>query len=113
LKVINETREKVLIENGHLADNLWTRFKGLMGVKKLEEGHGLIILPCNGVHCFFMSIPIDVLYVTRENTIEGMDKEMQPWHVGGIHGKARYVVELPAGAIERSGTQVGDRLILT
>jgi uncharacterized membrane protein (UPF0127 family) len=57
-----------------------------------------------------MSIPIDVIYLDRDNRIVGVDKEMRPWRIGGIYRGAKRVLELPAGIIEQSGTAVGDRL---
>jgi uncharacterized membrane protein (UPF0127 family) len=65
LRVENQTRGVVLVERGRVADNFWTRFRGLIGVRNLPPGDGLAIVPCNGVHCMFMSIPIDVVYVDR------------------------------------------------
>jgi uncharacterized membrane protein (UPF0127 family) len=99
-----------MVERGRVATNFWTRFKGLIGVRHLPPGDGMAIVPCNGVHCMFMSIPIDVLYVDREDRIVALDREMKPWAVGRPHRGARYVIELPAGMIARTGTQVGDQL---
>jgi uncharacterized membrane protein (UPF0127 family) len=110
LHVVNETRGTTLIERGRVANNAWTRFKGLIGVRELPQGDGLAIIPCNGVHCMFMSIPIDVVYVDRDHRITAFDPVMKPWAVGRVHRDAQYVIELPAGTIERTGTQVGDQL---
>ena len=113
LHVENLTRGVTLVDRGRVADNFWTRMKGLIGVRGLPEGDGLLITPCNGVHCMFMSIPIDVLYVSPDDRVVSMDPEMKPWAVGRIYKGVRYVVELPAGAIARTGTAVGDALRVT
>jgi uncharacterized membrane protein (UPF0127 family) len=110
LHVENQTRSTILVESGRVANNIWTRFKGLIGVRDLPQGDGLAIIPCNGVHCMFMSIPIDVVYVDRDDRITALDPVMKPWAVGRMHRNAQYVIELPAGTIERTGTQVGDQL---
>ncbi len=110
LTVHNLTRDITLVARGRVADNFWTRLRGLIGVRHLPEGDGLAIIPCSGVHCMFMSIPIDVLYVDREHRVVGLDEEMKPWAVGRPRRGAHYVIELPAGTIARTGTQVGDRL---
>ena len=65
LHIKNVTKNTVIVDQGRVADNSWTRFIGLIGVKELPEGYGLLIDPCKGVHCMFMSIPIDVLYVDQ------------------------------------------------
>jgi hypothetical protein len=113
LRVENSTRNCVLVERGRTADNVWTRFKGLIGVRHLPAGDGLAIIPCNGVHCMFMSIPIDVVYVSADDRVVALDPEMKPWAVGRFQRGARYVIELPAGTIRDSGTVVGDQLRVT
>lgn len=113
LRVENSTRNCVLVERGRTADNVWTRFKGLIGVRHLPAGDGLAIIPCNGVHCMFMSIPIDVVYVSADDRVVALDPEMKPWSVGRFRRGAHYVIELPAGTIRDSGTVVGDQLRVT
>ncbi len=110
LKVENTDQNRTLIDGGRVADNRWTRLKGLIGTKELPEGDGLLIKPCKGVHCMFMSIPIDVLYVNQDDVVVGLDEDMQPNAFGKMHRDSRYVIELPSGTIERTGTQVGHRL---
>lgn len=110
ITVYNQDRDCHLVVQGRAANNFWSRSKGLIGANPLEEGEGLLIEPCNSVHCFFMSFPIDVVYMNRENQVIGLDREMKPWRVGKVHWRARSVIELPAGTLQRTGTSVGDRL---
>jgi hypothetical protein len=84
--------------------------RGLIGVRHLEDGDGMAIIPSNGVHCMFMSIPIDVIYVDREDRVVDVDANMKPWAIGRPRRAARYVIELPAGMAGRTGTQAGDQL---
>jgi uncharacterized membrane protein (UPF0127 family) len=112
-QIRNLTRDTVLVAKGRIADNRWTRLKGLVGVKHLSDGDGLLIKPCKGVHCMFMSIPIDVVYVDRDDRIVGLDENMAPWQVGRIYISSRYAVEMPAGTIARTGTRVGDALVVS
>ncbi len=110
LRVNNLTRDAVLVEQGRVANTVWTRFKGLIGVRELAKGEGLAIIPCNEVHCMFMSISIDVLYVSADHRVVALDPEMQPWTIGRFYRGAHYVIELPAGVIKHTGTAVGDQL---
>ena len=111
LRVANMTRgNQLLVERGRVANNYWTRLRGLIGVRQFAAGDGMAIVPCSGVHCMFMSIPIDVVYVDRADRVAALDPEMKPWAVGRPRKGARYVIELPAGTITRTGTQVGDQL---
>lgn len=113
LYVENVTRGVSLIESGRVANNRWTRLKGLIGVRSLEPGDGLAIMPYNGVHCLFMSMPIDVVYVSADHRVVDIDPTMQPWTVGRVRRGVRYVLELPAGHCARTGTVAGDQLRVT
>lgn len=110
LHVENATRGTVLMDKGRLAANPWTRLRGLIGVRALDDGEGLLIRPCKGVHCMFMSIPIDVIYVDENDQVVDLDPHMKPWAVGRPRRRSRYVIELPAGAIARTHTAIGDQL---
>ena len=113
VKIDNLTSNQTLMEHGRLAANPWTRLRGLIGVRQLENGDGLLIKPCHGVHCMFMSIPIDVVYVDSKHRVVATDQAMQPWAVGKIYRQSAYVVELPVGAIAATGTKAGDQLAVT
>lgn len=110
LHVNNLSKSVTLVDQGRVANNRWTRLKGLIGVKSLPPGDGLLITPCRGVHCMFMSIPIDVLYVDGADRVVAVDADMQPNAIGRPKPDSRYVIELPAGTVARTGTGVGDQL---
>lgn len=112
LRIYNQNRQCDLVVRGQAATNFWTRGKGLIGSPPLGEGEGLLIQPCNSVHCFFMSFPIDVLYVDKEFRVVDMDHTMRPWQMGKIRWKSHAVIELPAGTLQRTGTAVGDQLVV-
>ena len=97
--VDNATRQVTLMDEGRMAANSWTRLRGLIGVKELTTGEGLLIKPCHGVHCMFMSIPIDVVYADSEDRVVAVDRAMKPWRIGKIYSKSAYVIELPAGSV--------------
>ncbi len=110
LQVKNQTQDLVLVHEGRVAKNSFTRLRGLIGVRELSQGDGLLITPCKGVHCMFMSIPIDVLYVDKNDKVIAMDHGMRPWSFGRLRRSSRYVIELPAGLLAATGTNVGDQL---
>ena len=110
LQVENITRTKALVTKGRVAANFFTRLRGLVGVRELAAGDGLLITPCNQVHCMFMSIPIDVIYVGSDDRILAIDPGMKPWSMGRMVRGAKSVLELPAGTAEATGTAIGDQL---
>ena len=107
---MNETRGKLLATRADEARGFYARFKGLMGQRTLPMGAGLHISPCNSIHTFFMRIPIDALFLDAQRVVLRIHPALPPWRTTSIVWKARSVLELPAGVVAASGTQIGDRL---
>ena len=110
IKVVNLTRSQTLVAYGEVADGLIGRLRGLIGRAALETGQGLLIIPCRSIHMFFMTFPIDVLYVNSDLEIVAVDHAIKPWQVGRPQPRASFVLELPAGTAGATGTQIGDHL---
>lgn len=59
----------------------------------------------------FMRFPIDAVFVDRARRVVKARADLRPWTFAvGARGAAE-VLELPAGTIARTGTQVGDDLV--
>lgn len=108
-QVINETRRTVVCETTEMADNAWTRLRGLLGRSGIEPGHGMIIAPAGSIHSAFMRFRFDAIFLDREMVIVGLAAEIPPWRVRGAKG-AKRTLELAAGQIDARGLQVGDAL---
>ncbi|WP_457577939.1 DUF192 domain-containing protein [Desulfomarina sp.] len=93
-------------------ESCFERIRGLLGTASLEEGHGLLIKPCNSIHTFFMKIPIDVLFLDREDKVIRIKSHMKPGRLSTCL-QASSVLELMAGQVHISGIQQGDRLTWT
>jgi len=121
IRLINQTRGSVLCEHCAVANNPFTRIKGLLGRKSLAMDEGLLITPCPSVHMIGMKFAIDVLFLTRENVATDWVENLPP----GFHfyvakpridendatfGKPFAALELPAGAIAQSGVRLGDEI---
>lgn len=91
------------------ARTFWQRFRGLMGVTCLKEEEGLWFENCSSIHCFFMKIPIDVVYCDKQHRIVGIET-VHPWKIGHRYKGARHILEVGAGAA--SHLQVGDVLVI-
>ena len=79
----------------------------------LPGGTGLVIDPCSSIHTMWMRFAIDVLYVDDDGHITRADRGMKPWRFGPLFARGKYVIELPPGNIEATGTECGDRITLT
>jgi len=110
VSVCNLTRHQVLAERAAQANTFWTRFRGLLGRDGLESGEGLVIEPCNSVHMFGMRFAIDVLHLDRSGTVVRILPELRPGRIGPLVWRSHTVVELPAGTVAASGTQLGDQI---
>lgn len=112
VRVLNATRGAALAERCGEARSFFARGRGLMGHPGLAPGEGLLIDPCSSVHSFFMRFPIDVVFADKAHTVVGLTHAMAPNRPYAGAWRARYVVELPAGTIAATGTQLGDLLSL-
>ena len=115
VRLINSTRDTVLCERCGVADNMFTRGRGLLGKSSLPQGEGLLLIPGSSIHMFGMKFALDVIFLTRENIVTDFVEDIGR---GKVHvaksqqGKAYAAVELAVGAIARSGTQIGDQLVI-
>lgn len=112
MQVHNRTRDQPLITHGELAETFWKRLRGLMGRSSLQEGEGLVLKGDKSIHSFFMKFPIDVVYADRGGRVVGLDPSMAPSRIGPIVWRAAYILELPAGVIQATGTCIGDQLMI-
>ncbi len=107
--VRNLTRGAVLADRAEVADTSRKRRTGLLGRSSLQKGEGLWIVPCEAVHTFGMKFPIDVLFLDRKLKVLKVRKHMVRRRISACW-RARSVLELPAGAAQETGTEVGDQL---
>jgi uncharacterized membrane protein (UPF0127 family) len=113
VRVRNVTKDKLLADRADEARTFATRFIGLMGKSDLPFGAGLHIVPCNGIHTFFMRIAIDALFLDRELKVVKLFPSLPPWRATNVYFTAHSVLELPSGTVAASGTAEGDQLELT
>ena len=101
----------VVCERCVLADNPWTRLKGLLGRRGLEDGEGLLIRPTGSIHMFFMRFAIDAVFLDKELRVLKVSPDLKPWRMAAKKG-AKQVLEIGAGEAARRGVEPGQRLVL-
>ena len=109
LTAINLTRDVRLTECGRVADTFGTRLVGLLRDKMLAAGDGLWILPCNSIHSIGMHFVFDAVFLDKELRVVHLVREMKPWRLSKMILSAHSVLELPAGLISRTATEMGDQ----
>jgi uncharacterized membrane protein (UPF0127 family) len=93
-----------------MADSSLRRLVGLLGKRSLQPGQGLFIVPSQAIHTVGMAFPIDVVFVDKQYGVVGVREAVRPFRITRVFWKALGVLELPAGTISGSRTEVGDQL---
>ena len=109
--ITNVTQNTIIASDAVLAKTFFVRLKGLLGTKKLDTGKGLVIRPCCSIHTVGMNYDIDVVFVGSDDNVLKVVGNM-PANRFALCRKSSYVIELPAGTIEATGTTVGDKISL-
>jgi len=107
---LDETSRTVVAERVMRADTFVSRLVGLLGRDGLQDSEALWISPCKGIHTMGMTFPIDVLFLGRDMKVVALRENVAPWRATRFFKSATSVLELPAGAIRRSGVAVGDQM---
>lgn len=107
MKMVHEKSQEIIFEDIYQAEGFFKKAKGLIGTKRLKQP--LLIPSCNWIHTFFMSIPIDVIYLNKEGVVKHIDHKIKPWRLPLPVLSANYVVETNAGAAEEKKIAIGDK----
>ena len=96
-----------------VANTFYGRFKGLMGRKEIKEDEGLLLWPCNAIHTFFMKFNIDAVFLSKDNHIINIIKDIPPWSLWPpVRGSSK-VLELKVGTADRLAIKRGEKLLFT
>lgn len=112
VRIQNITRASVVARHAGLADTPFRRLFGMMGRTDWGRTDGLVIRPCSAIHTLFMRMSIDVLLIGPANDVLEIAPGHRPWRLGPVAWRARWVLELPTGAIADSSTRLDDRVAL-
>jgi hypothetical protein len=108
--VRNFTRERIIGDDVRVADRFFPRMMGLLRTDGLEEGEGLWIHPCSSIHSIGMRFEFDALFLGPGMKVVGRYERFRRNRISRVFWNARGVLELPAGTIERTGTEDGDEI---
>lgn len=86
------------------------RARGLLGRPALSSDEALWIEPCNSIHTFGMTYPIDVIFLDRSGKVLRVVDELKPWRIARVWS-ARSVVELGAGRLRERNIEIGSCLV--
>jgi len=113
VRVTNATQRTVIAERARVARGLIEVVLGLHLLPKLQPGEGLLLPGATMIDTTFMGYAIDLVFINRSQRVTRLVSRLQPWRmVAGANG-GRDCLELPAGALEGTGTQRVDQLEMT
>ena len=117
LKLVRGNDHAVVTSNAIVADQFFTRLKGLIGKKSFQDGEGMLFPKCNDIHMWMMSIPIDVVFLKKQSPeswlILSLKSSLKPWKPLPVACfKADDTLELPAGTIDRLNLKTGEVLCI-
>ena len=110
VRAINSTRGTVLGDRVRVAETALSRIVGLLGEREILPGDGLLIVPCQSIHTWGMSFPIDVVVLDGQWNVLAVRRRMRKFRMTRVYWKAAAVLELPPGVLDSSWTEVGDSL---
>jgi uncharacterized protein len=120
---VQSLKNRALIaDKCHVAESFIDRLRGLIGRTGLEPGEGMLFPRCNDIHMWFMSIPIDVVFLRERRLADGSvswqvtsaHEDVRPWKPLPLRdGEASETLELPAGTIRRCGIAAGDEVCIS
>jgi uncharacterized protein len=123
LVIRNRTRGSLLAERAGVAGTSWSRLVGLLNRSSLAMGEALWIIPTAAIHTVGMRFPIDVLFLgalresgppggtpRRACQVRRVYERLPPWRMTRYVWGSESVLELPAGVVAATRTEVGDEL---
>lgn len=108
MRAVNVTRGTVVAQEVELARDFWSRLRGLIGRPSLPPGCGLWLEPCDQIHTFWMAFAIDAAFLAPDGRVLAAMANLAPGRAWPRVAGARACLELPAGTLAATGTQVED-----
>jgi uncharacterized membrane protein (UPF0127 family) len=110
MRSLNQRNNKLLASDVVVADTVFRRMKGLLGRDNLLPGEAMWLRPCKWLHTVGMKFHVDILFLDEDNTVIDAEEDIPPNRFSAFILKSGSAVELPAGTIALTETQVGDRI---
>jgi uncharacterized membrane protein (UPF0127 family) len=112
LRLVHPASETVLAERLEKPRTFVGRGLGLMFRRSLPAGTAMWIVPCSGIHTFFMRFPIDVVFLDRRQRVVRIYPSLRRRRLVPLVLGAHSVVELAAGTLGDLALSKGDQLAI-
>lgn len=111
--------QRIIAEKTIVAERFFVRMKGLMGVRHLEQGTGMLFPRCKSVHMWGMSTSLDIVFLrwnaeASQYEVTSTHENIKPWKLFPLTDwRATETLELPPGSVARALLQRGDLLCIS
>ncbi len=109
----NKTKHKILCQEQKILRSVFSKAIGLMFSKRIID-KGLVFVFDKqmkvDLHMFFVFFPIDVIFLDEDKKVVDLKKEFRPFTIYLSKEKAKYIIELPEKTIDKSKTEIGDKI---
>src|SRR2546429_9987417 len=95
LRLLHPASGRVLAERLQVPRTFVGRGLGLMFRRGLDDGEGMWITPCNGIHMFGMRFAIDAVFVDRRLRVVRVYRNLRPWRGAPVRPGAPTAGEPP------------------
>ena len=112
MPIKNLTKNRQIINDASIYDDILSKFIGLMFSKKRKKA---LIFKFKkekviALHMLFVFYPIDVLFLDRNKIVVDKKENFRPFAFCKPKKKAMYAVELPNEIIKKTKTEIGDKI---
>ena len=112
MELWNETRNTLVASRVCIARMPWTRTLGWMGRSTIALDEALVLKHCHAIHTWGMRSNIDVVFLSATYEIVAFHENVAPMRNIVQCRTAAHTVELHAGRIRATMTQLGDQVRL-
>ena len=63
MRITNRTRNTLLGTRVVAASTFWSRLRGYIGRSRPKQGEGILLIPCDAIHTWWMAFEVDVLFL--------------------------------------------------
>jgi len=112
-KMIVKRKNKILFKDCKACITSWSKAIGLMFSKQKAE-FCLIFnfdkLHKVDLHMFFVTYPIDVVFLDNRYKVVELKENFKPWHFYSSNKEIQYFLEVPCGTIKKKNIGLGELL---
>jgi uncharacterized membrane protein (UPF0127 family) len=112
LRAINVTKHTAVASRVHWAGTSEERRRGLLGRSSIDADEAVYIVPSQWIHMFGMRFAIDVAFLAPDGRVLCVHHRIKPNRLSRLVWRAEGALELAAGTLEATDTEVGDMIEL-